>query len=39
MVRLIAMHGAQRPNRGLVFQKTLEDYDALIREQWLKDLV
>ena len=39
MVRLIAMHEAQRPNRGQVFQKTLEDYDALIREQWLRDLV
>lgn len=39
MVSLIAMHGAQSPNRGFVYQKTLADYDALIREQWLKDIV
>lgn len=39
MVSLIAMHGAQSPNRGFVYQKTLADYDALIREQWLKNIV
>lgn len=39
MVKLIAMHGSKRSKKGFVYQKTLDVYDTLIKEDWLKELV
>ena len=37
--KLICMNMKCSPNRGTAFQMTIEDYDRLTREPWLKALV
>ena len=36
---LIALNCARKPNRGIAYESDLTKYDALIREEWLADMV
>lgn len=36
---LIALNCARKPNRGIAYESDLTKYDALIREQWLSEMV
>lgn len=39
MQTMIAMNGKRRPNRGRAFTRSMEDYDRLIREPWLAQMI